>query len=427
MLLFIDAIGVLGAAHQGVRGWPAGPSLPYRVPQCRVTPVRASSQAVGLRPLIIGSTRIEPPVVLAPMAGITNRAFRRLCRRAGAGLYVSEMVTARALVERNSATLDMVRFDRDETPRSLQLYGVDPTVIARAVRMVVAEDIADHVDLNFGCPVPKVTRKGGGSALPWKLDLFTRIVTDAVRAADGRIPVTVKMRKGIDDEHLTYLDAGRAAARAGVAWVALHARTAAQFYGPSADWTAIARLREALDEWDTPVLGNGDVWSADDALRMMAQTGADGVVVGRGCLGRPWLFAQLDAAMRGEPEVPEPRLAAVLGTLREHAVLLCADYGEAKGCRDIRKHMAWYLKGFRVRQHVRAALGNVSSLAELDALLGEIDADQDPDDTIARSPRGRTSADRMVHLPDRWLASPCLSEDERAILASGDGIDAGGG
>ena len=152
--------------------------------------------------------------------------FRRLCRASGAGLYVSEMITSRALVERNEATWDMLTFSDDEFPRSVQLYGVDPRVVSQAVRIIVTEDRADHVDLNFGCPVPKVTRKGGGSALPWKEDLFADIVTAAVSAADGRIPVSVKMRKGIDDEHLTYLGAGRTAARAGVAWVALHARTA---------------------------------------------------------------------------------------------------------------------------------------------------------------------------------------------------------
>ena len=379
------------------------------------------------RPLRVGQTVIDPAVVLAPMAGITNRAFRRLCRRAGAGLYVSEMVTARALVEGNAATRDMVRFAPDESPRSVQFYGVDPRVMAAAVRIVVREDLADHVDLNFGCPVPKVTRKGGGSALPWKLDHFTEIVTAVMAAADGAVPISVKMRTGVDGDHLTYLDAGRVAARAGVAWVALHARTAAQFYGPSADWSAIARLRDALDPWDTPVLGNGDIWTAEDAVRMLAATGADGVVVGRGCLGRPWLFAQLDAALRGLPTPAEPRLDTVLATLREHAELLCADYGELKGCRDIRKHMAWYLKGFRVRQPVRAALGNVASLAELDALLSAIDPDQAPDPSVSAGPRGRTSADRAVHLPDGWLDSPHLTDRDRAILASGDLIDAGGG
>ena len=367
---------------------------------------------VSSPPLEVGGLVVDPPVVLAPMAGITNRAFRRLCREAGAGLYVSEMVTSRALVERHEETLDMVTFAPDESPRSVQLYGVDPAVMAAAVRIVVDEDRADHIDLNFGCPVPKVTRKGGGSALPWKRDLFREIVGGVVRAAEGRVPVTVKMRMGIDADHLTYLDAGRAAAEEGVAWVALHARTAAQMYAGTADWSAIARLKEHLAPLGTPVLGNGDIWTAHDALRMVRETGADGVVVGRGCLGRPWLFGQLAAAFAGEPVPEDPRLDVVLRTLRRHAELLCADYGEVKGCRDIRKHMAWYLKGFSVRQHVRQSLGTVTTLAELDALLAQIDADQVFDTAVGSGPRGRTSGNRPPALPDGWLDSPLM--DERA-------------
>ncbi|MGB2969404.1 MAG: tRNA-dihydrouridine synthase, partial [Candidatus Nanopelagicales bacterium] len=179
-----------------------------------------------------------PRVVLAPMAGITNSAFRRLCRESGAGLYVSEMITSRALVEDNERTRQMASFDPDESPRSIQLYGVDPHTVAAAVRILVAQDRADHIDLNMGCPVAKVTRKGGGAALPWKLDLFGEILRGAVGAARQEAerrgveppPVTVKMRMGIDEDHLTYLEAGRIAAAAGVAWVALHARTAAQLY-----------------------------------------------------------------------------------------------------------------------------------------------------------------------------------------------------
>ena len=237
------------------------------------------------------------PVVLAPMAGITNTAFRRLCREYGAGLYVSEMITSRALVERTPETMRLITHHESETPRRIQLYGVDPKTVAEAVTMLVAEDRADHIDLNFGCPVPKVTRKGGGAALPWKRGLFRDIVEGAVRAA-GDVPLTVKMRKGIDADHLTYLEAGRIAEGAGVAAIALHARTAAEFYSGKADWSAIAKLKETVTS--VPVLGNGDIWSADDALRMVAETGCDGVVVGRGCLGRPWLFGDLAAAFRGE-------------------------------------------------------------------------------------------------------------------------------
>jgi nifR3 family TIM-barrel protein len=376
--------------------------------------------------LSVGDRIIDPPVVLAPMAGITNRAFRRLCREQGAGLYVSEMVTSRALIERNEATMDLVTFAPDESPRSVQLYGVDPQVMAAAARIIIDEDRADHIDMNFGCPVPKVTRKGGGSALPWKRDLFREIVERVVEAVDGKVPVSVKMRKGIDDTHLTYLEAGESAARAGVAWVALHGRTAAQMYGGKADWQAIANLKEHLRQWNTPVLGNGDIWTGADALAMIAQTGADGVVVGRGCLGRPWLFAQLTAAFQGEPLPPEPRLDVVLATLRRHTELLVEDYGEFKGCRDIRKHMAWYLKGFRVPHTVREPLGKVVSLAELDALLAQINPEQDFNSEVGTGPRGRTSGERRPALPDGWLESCDLTESDRLNVSVAEFSTSGG-
>ena len=377
-----------------------------------------------MAPLVAGGFTVDPPVVLAPMAGITNRAFRRLCREQGAGLYVSEMVTSRALVERHDATLDMVRFDPDESPRSVQLYGVDPTVVAEAVRIVVGEDMADHVDLNFGCPVPKVTRKGGGSALPWKRDLFSDIVHAAVAAADGRVPVTVKMRKGIDDDHLTYLDAGRTARDAGVAWVALHGRTAAQMYSGTADWSAISRLVEALDGF--PVLGNGDIFSADDALAMVAETGCAGVVVGRGCLGRPWLFGQLVAAFAGERVPADPDLPVVMATFRRHAELLIEAFGEYTGSREIRKHVAWYFKGYSVKRQVRLGLANVGSLGELDDWLAQIDPDQPPDEVVMSSPRGRTGGERPPSLPDGWLDSPFLDAASAASVREAELAVSGG-
>jgi nifR3 family TIM-barrel protein len=352
----------------------------------------------------------DPPVVLAPMAGITNTAFRQLCResmsaalapdRAG-GLFVSEMITTRALVERNAKTMRMVRFEPDEVPRSIQLYGVDPAVVTAAVRMIVADDLADHVDLNFGCPVPKVTRRGGGSALPWRTVLFSDIVRGAVRAADGAIPVTVKMRVGIDAEHHTFREAGLRAQDAGVAMVALHARTAADFYGGTADWDAIAELVELLD---VPVLGNGDIWEADDALRMAAHTGCAGVVVGRGCLGRPWLFADLAAAYDGRTERALPGLRQVATTMRRHAELLARYLGEQRGVVDFRKHVAWYLKGFSVGSDTRVAMANASSLAELDDLLATL-ADEPFPAHVLGHPRGRTTGTRAVALPQGWLAS----------------------
>ena len=270
-----------------------------------------------MTPLQIGERIVvDPPVVLAPLAGITNVAFRRLCREYGAGLYISEMITSRALVERNPKTMQMVTFASDEIPRSMQLYGIDPVVVGKAVRMVVEENLADHVDLNFGCPVPKVTRRGGGSALPWRINLFDELVTAAVRATDGQIPVTVKMRLGVDHDHLTYREAALRAQDAGVDYVALHGRTAADFYGGEANWEPIAELAQLLD---VPVLGNGDIWEASDAIRMVRETGCAGVVVGRGCLGRPWLFGDLAAAFTGAVETHLPGLDEVAKAMFRHA------------------------------------------------------------------------------------------------------------
>jgi nifR3 family TIM-barrel protein len=390
-----------------------------------------SGPARGLR---LGSFALDVPVVLAPMAGVTNRAFRRLCREQGAGLYVSEMVTSRALVERNAETLRMCSFDADESPRSIQLYGVDPAVVAAAVRMVVAEDMADHIDINMGCPVPKVTRKGGGAALPWKLDLFEAIVAGAVGAAQEAAaergtpapPVTVKMRKGIDDDHLTYLDAGLVAARAGVSWVALHGRTARQLYAGEADWDAISRLVEHLAPSGVPVLGNGDIWTAQDAVDMVRRTGCAGVVVGRGCLGRPWLFGELAAAFTGGPAPAPPDLAGVVEVMRRHLELLIDLLGPERGPKDFRKHIAWYLKGFSVRQPVRLGLAHTDGLADFDALVAQIDLDQPFPTEVAAGPRGRTSAGRAVALPEGWLDSRALDTDGRAAVASAEAMHSGG-
>lgn len=392
------------------------------------------TSATGVPALRAGGLVLDTPVVLAPMAGITNRAFRRLCRESGAGLYVSEMITSRALVERNEHTLLMASFEPDESPRSVQLYGVDPDTVAAAVRILVSEDRADHIDLNMGCPVPKVTRKGGGAALPWKRDLFGQIISAAVQASEEEaarrgvepLPVTVKMRKGIDDDHLTYLDAGKIAANAGVAWVALHARTAAQLYGGQADLSAIARLVEHLEPLGVPVLGNGDIWTGQDAVAMLDQTGCAGVVVGRGCLGRPWLFGQLAQAMRGEDISPEPDLREVVKVMFRHAELLSELYGEDKGCRDFRKHVAWYLKGFSVGSTLRHSLALTSSLAELAELLSQIEQDQAYSVEAAARPRGRTSGQRAVSLPDGWLLSQHIDASQTRTLCEAELAVSGG-
>ncbi len=369
-----------------------------------------------LPPLVIGKHVVETPVVLAPMAGVTNTAFRRLCREQGEGLFVAEMVTSRALVERNEESLRIVSFEDFETPRSAQVYGVDPATVGAAVKIIAGEDRADHIDLNFGCPVPKVTRKGGGSALPWKTELFKRIVDAAVTAAAPYdVPVTIKMRKGIDSDHITYLEAGQIAEQLGVAAVALHARTAAEHYSGIADWTAIRELKQAVTT--IPVLGNGDIWSAEDALRMVEETGCDGVVVGRGCQGRPWLFADLTAAFAGRSERVRPGLRYVADTIYRHGEYMVDFFGdEGRGLRDLRKHMAWYLKGYAVGGEARNGLALVDSLKDLREKLDRLDLEAPYPGEAAEGQRGRAGSPKRPHLPEGWLDSRELSDEFRKKL-----------
>lgn len=366
--------------------------------------------------LSIGRFDLDSPVVLAPMAGVTNVAFRTLCReqereRMGsvAGLYVCEMVTARALVERNPKTMHMTTFAADEDPRSLQLYTTDPEYTYKAARMIAEEDLADHIDMNFGCPVPKVTRRGGGSALPFKRRLYASIVRAAVKGVQdaGRpeIPVTVKFRVGIDDDHHTHLDAGRIAADEGAAAVACHGRTAAQRYSGTASWDEIARLVEHMDGTGVPVLGNGDIFKASDATAMMEHTGCDGVVVGRGCLGRPWLFAELSANLRGLPVPAEPTLAEVCRIIMRHAELLSAHEGEQYGVREMRKHMAWYMRGFPAGGDVRRQLSQITDLESLRRVLDPM-WESTATAVDADGARGRQGSPGKVALPDRWLEDP---------------------
>jgi nifR3 family TIM-barrel protein len=352
--------------------------------------------------LTLGTLTVPTPVVLAPMAGITNAAYRRLCAEQGAGLYVCEMITSRGLVEGDETTRQMLVFDDAEKIRSVQLYGTDPVYVGKAVEILCAEHGVGHVDLNFGCPVPKVTRKGGGGALPWKRGLLGLILEHAVAAAAPYgVPVTMKTRKGLDDDHLTYLDAGRIAQETGCAAIALHGRTVAQAYSGAADWDAIAAL---VAHVDLPVLGNGDIWEAADALRMVEQTGAAGVVVGRGCLGRPWLFRDLAAAFAGEQVQVLPTLGEVRTVMRRHAELLSEHLGEERGCKEFRKHVSWYLKGFRAGGTLRHSLALVDSLSSLDALLDELDPDEPFPVSELGAPRGRQgSPRRKVVLPEGWL------------------------
>jgi nifR3 family TIM-barrel protein len=378
-----------------------------------------------VNPLRIGPIEVDAPVVLAPMAGVTSAPFRVLCREHGPGLFVTEMVTARALLERGPRTMAMIAHAPEEWPRSVQLYGTSPLTIEAACRMVGEEHLADHIDLNFGCPVRKVTRQGGGAALPWKRRLFRQIVGRAVDAAGASgIPVTVKMRMGIDAEHLTYLEAADDAARLGVAAVTLHARTAAEHYSGRAHWEAIARLKREVR--NVPVLGNGDIWSADDAVAMMRETGCDGVVIGRGCQGRPWLFADLAAVLTGSDHRVRPTLGEVAAIVHRHAELTVQHLGdEANALRAMRHHMPWYFRGYPVGGKVRADLGLVTTMAELAGVLRGLDGDA-PYPADGEGPRGRAGSAKAPSLPEGWLASREITPQWEAKLAEAElGISGG--
>ncbi len=405
----------------------------YRSVQNRDVPVAAPRE---FAPLAVGPLRIWPPVVLAPMAGVTNPPFRTLCRRflieaaspdgsgearaddvSRCGLYVSEMITARALVEGNRKTLLLASFGAEETTRSLQLYGSDPRYVGEAVRILVGEGRVDHVDMNFGCPVRKVTSKGGGAAVPLKPRLLRAIVRAAVQAA-GAVPVTIKFRKGIDDEHLTYLDSGRIAEEEGCAAVGLHARTAAQLYDGLADWDAVARLKQAVTR--IPVLGNGDVWEAEDALRLLRASGCDGVIVGRGCLGRPWLFRDLRDVFEGRETLDPPDFGGVCDVMLEHARLLCAWLGEEAAMRSFRKHSSWYTKSFPGSAALRQELMQVRRLEQLVRLAAGVDRALPFPPEAMRVPRGKSGGTQKVALPEGYLEA--LDDDTPpAVEAGGEG------
>ena len=363
-------------------------------------------------PVLIGDLKVWPPVVLAPMAGVTNAPFRTLCRSYGAGLYVNQMITARAIIEENPKTLKMASFAPGEWPRSIQLYGTDAYSIGEATRRLVEDRGVEHIDINFGCPMKKVTRHGGGAALPWKRSLCRSIVRAAVSAA-GDVPVTLKFRVGIDDSTTTFHDTARIAQDEGCRAVALHARTASQLYSGAADWQRIAELKSVVTE--IPVFGNGDIWEADDALKMMRTTGADGVVIGRGCLGRPWIFEDLARVFDGQPLPARPNLGKVVDGMADHAELLCDWLGEPSGIRDFRKHTGWYLKGFAIGNEVRRKLNKVGSLDELRALLGGLDRTLPFPQGGMRMVRGHHGSARNVHLPQGWLDD----RDDEVVVSRG--------
>ncbi len=389
------------------------------------TDATVTDRKVRLDPMELGPLHVQTPVILSPMAGVTNWPFRVICEEYGPdGLYVAEMITARALVAGNPKALRLCRFAPTEKIRSLQLYGVNPSIMEQAARIVVDNNMADHVDLNFGCPVPKVTRRGGGSALPWKTDLFQDVVSRVVGVCqEANIPVTAKIRVGIDHEHETFHEAGKIAQEEGCAAVTLHARTTAEYYGGHSDWTRIGELVEQLS---IPVFGNGDIWGADDALAMVEQTGCAGVAIGRGCQGRPWIFADIKHAFAGEDERVRPDLGEVCSVMLRHAQLMCEFYDgdERQAVHDMRKHVAWYVKGFPVGGSVRRAFMECESLDDMRKVVDTLDLSATLSERVVDKPRGRVRFARKVHLPYGWLESRTTTHDERETLFGDDPMDA---
>jgi nifR3 family TIM-barrel protein len=377
-------------------------------------------------PLAIGPLRVWPPVVLAPMAGVTNYPFRSLCREFGAGLYVSEMITARGYLNSNRVSVLLASSRPDEKPRSIQVYTSNPSDAGEMVAKLV-DDGVDHVDLNLGCPVRKVTSHGGGSAIPVKPRLMAKLVGAMVANAHG-VPVTVKVRKGLDDELTTYVDAGRVAQEEGASAIGLHARTAAQLYSGEADWNAIADLKSRVS---IPVLGNGDVWEAWDALRMLRTTGCDGVIVGRGCLGRPWLFRELASVFDGAEPAPPPQLGPVIAVMLDHARRLCEFFGERPGMLQMRKWTGWYTKGFRNSASLRQRLHSVETLAELAQAVEGLDASEPFPLSALRVSRAKRGGTQKVSLPHGYLEQrdddtpPCEVVDAAEAEAFESALDGG--
>ena len=391
------------------------------------SPLPGSAMEEGkIGPLCLGPLKLQTPMLLSPMAGVTNWPFRVLCQRfgKGEGMYVAEMVTARALIAGNEKAFRLLSFSPQEKLHSLQIYGINPKAVSLALKIVLDRVHVDHIGLNFGCPVPKITRRGGGSALPWKYDLFAKVVGAAKKACAGApIAVTAKIRTGIDEDHKTYLEAGKIAQEEGADGVILHARSCAQYYGGHSNWEEIKRLKEELS---IPVIGNGDVFSGQDAVEMMKETGCDGVAVGRGSQGRPWLFSDIFAAFNGIDQVTVPTLGQVVCCIKEHFSMMVEfmEGDEQRAAQAMRSHFGWYLRGYPVGGEARSAVMQSSSEDELFSILDSLDPTLEPDEDIVTSSRGRSGFQKKVHLPYGWLDSHTLTDKEEETLFGLDVLDA---
>lgn len=319
-----------------------------------------------IKQLQIGNVTLKNNLILAPMAGVTDLPFRLLCKEQGAGLLCMEMVSAKAILYKNKNTEELLTIDPRENPVSLQLFGSDPDIISEIAKQMEDRPF-DILDINMGCPVPKVVNNGDGSALMKNPKLAGEIIEKTVRAI--KKPVTVKIRKGFDEDHVNAVEMAHIAEESGAAAVAVHGRTREQFYSGKADWDIIRQVKERVS---IPVIGNGDLLTAEDVIAMEKQTGCDGFMIARGAEGNPWIFRQILHYFETGEQLPKPDFSEMTEMLLRHAKMQLEFKGEYTGIREIRKHAAWYTAGYRNSSKLRGRINEVENYEQLEALFREV-------------------------------------------------------
>ncbi|MDR1033820.1 MAG: tRNA dihydrouridine synthase DusB [Bifidobacteriaceae bacterium] len=346
------------------------------------------------------------PVVMSPMAGVTNTAYRTLCAEfAPNALLTGDMVNAYGIVYGNKKSKKMLSFSPTEKIRSVQVFGTDAKIMGEAAKLISGESLADHIDINLGCPAPKITRKGGGCALPLDTVKLADVIRETVRGA-GNVPVTVKCRIGVDSQRITFINTGKIAEAEGAQAVTLHARTGVQYYSGEADWSKIAELKSLIN---IPVFGNGDIFEAQDAANMLLETGCDGVAIGRGALGAPWLLSDVADIIDAHGVLPQKNrvitLNFVRNTMFRHLELLI-DYfeNEEHAVKDFRKHINWYLRGFNLGSATRDELIRTTRKSALNSILMRFDGKTVQDVNMPKNARVRKGlAKGKIHLPEHLL------------------------